>query len=58
MSFALCPLLLCRFCGTSSVCWLNVTVLEFVMVSITAGKFRGASLRTVNCTMPHRDDAG
>ena len=58
MGFALCSLLLCDFCGTSSVCWLNVTVLEFVMVSIIARKFRGASLGTVNCTIPNHDEVG
>ena len=55
MGFDLRSLLLCGFCETSSVCWLNVTVLEFVMVSIIAGKFIGDSLGTVNFTMPNLD---
>ena len=58
MHFAVQYLLLCDFCGVSSGCWLNVTVFELVMVSIIAGKFIGASLGTVNCTMPNLDEVG
>ena len=56
--FALQSLLLYGFWGVSSLCWLKVTVLEFVMVSIIAGKFIGASLGTVNSTIPNLDDVG
>ena len=38
--------------------WLKVTVLEFVIVSIIAGKFIGAALGTVNSTIPSQDDVG
>ena len=55
--FALQSLLLCGFCGTSYMCWLNVTVFGFVMVSIIARKFIGALLETVNFTIPSLDDA-
>ena len=58
MGFAVQSLLLCSFCGMSSVCWLNFTIFEFVMVSIIPSKFLGASLGTVNCTMPNCDEAG
>ena len=37
MGFALQSLLFCGFCRTSSVCWLNMTAFEFVMVSIIPG---------------------
>ena len=40
------------------MCGLKVTVLEFLMMSIIAGKFIGASLGTVNSTIPNLDDAG
>ena len=58
MGFAVWSLLLCGFCGVSSGCWLNITVLQFVMVFIIDGKFIGASLGTVNFTMPNLDDVG
>ena len=44
--------------------WCNFWVLaehyffEFVMVSFIDRKFIGASLGTVNCTMPNLDEAG
>ena len=40
------------------MCWLKVTVLELVMVSIIAGKFIGASLGTINSTIPNLNDVG
>ena len=58
MGFALQSLLLCGFCRISSICGLKVTVLELVMMSIIAGKFIGASLGTVNSTIPNLDDVG
>ena len=58
MGFAVWSLLLCGFCGTSSVFWVNITVFEFVMVSFIARKFIGALLETVNCTMPNLDEVG
>ena len=58
MVLTVLSLLLCDFCGVSSGCWLKVTVLGFVMVSILDGKFTGALFGTVNCTMPNLDEAG
>ena len=58
MGFALWSLLLCGFWGMSSMCWLKVIVLEFVMVSVIARKCIGASLGNVNCTIPSVDDVG
>ena len=52
MAFVLQSLLLSGFWEMSSMCWLKVSVLEFVMVSIIARKFTGASLGTVNSTIP------
>ena len=57
MGFALQSLLLCSFWGISSICGLKMTVLEFVMVSIIAGKFIGTSLGTINSTIPNLNDA-
>ena len=58
MGVALQSLLLCSFCGTSSVCLLNVTVFEFVMVSTIARKFIAASFQNVNFIIPNLGDAG
>ena len=59
MGFAVWSLLLCGFCGVSSgllaehYCF-GVCDGGFII----DGKFIGASLGTVNCTMPNLDDVG
>ena len=58
IGFALWLLLSCGFWGISSMCGLKVIILEFVMVSIIAGKFIGALLGTVNSTIPNLYDVG
>ena len=55
MGFALQSLLSCGFLGISSMCGLKVTVLELVFMFIIVGKFIGASLGTVNTTIPNLD---
>ena len=58
MGFAVWSWLLCGFCGAYSGCLLNITVLDFVIGFIIERKFIGASLGTVNCTMPNLDEVG
>ena len=51
--FSIWLLLLCGFCGASSKCMLNVTLLGvLVMVSWIAGGSTGVSLGTLNSLIP------